>query len=621
MTKNDPTKNRLDRAIGNQVRKTAGALFMASALLLPAVSLAIPAKTGVFTMIQPDGSTVKITRIGDERNHRTYTEDGYLLTTDPTTGALVYATADADGLIAPSTVTAREIGMRTAGELSFIKTLNRDMIDNAANATERLKRANAASRAANADLPANAGLCDTPLPLKGSPKVIVVLVEYKDVKFTTPDAADYFNAMLNERGFSREGGTGSALDYFIDQSNGQFSPVFDCYGPVTLPNNRAYYGANSALGDDQRPHMMAVHALDALDEEVDLSPYDNDGDGTIDNVYIFYAGQGEATYGPESSVWPHSSDVTKLDSRKHFYDGKLLDHYACSNELYPVDGSSTEFKVDGIGTFVHEFSHVMGLPDLYVTDYNSAPFTPGSYDVLDYGPYNNDSRTPPNYSAHERLAVGWIEPPTLRGSGEYTLEPIADTQQAYFIPTEKENEYFIIENRRQEGWDAYIPGHGMAVWHVDFVKSIWDSNIVNNSATHQYVDLVEADNSRTTVSRDGDLFPGTRGMTEFGFETRPQLKSWGGKTLGLEFTNIREEGRDIKFTLTDSTSSVNDINTASGTVSASGEAIHSTLGEDCEVYDTMGRHCGTLRAGGSLATGSGLFIVTTPEGAVKVLVK
>ena len=249
--------------------------------------------------------------------------------------------------------------------------------------------------------------------------------------------------MLNKQGFSEYGGTGCAKEYFELNSNGQFRPQFDVYGPVTLPNNREYYGGNDERGDDKHASEMVSHAVQILDPDVDFTRYDMSSDGEVDNVYVIYAGQGEATYGGPDTVWPHSYDLLK-DMVFVRVDGLYVNHYACCNEWL-------KDEPDGVGTFIHEFSHVLGLPDLYATIGARLSATPGNWSVLDYGPYNNGGHTPPNYSAYERYAMGWVEPEILSAPKNLNLLNLSESNQVAIIPVEgNENEFFLIENRSRE---------------------------------------------------------------------------------------------------------------------------------------------------------------------------
>lgn len=492
-------------------------------------AFAVPAKPGLVTMRQADGTELKVRIVGDERSHHYLTEDGYLIVNKE--NIFYYASTDAHGNIVCSDIQARSVGMRSAEARDYLAKVDLPAVMTALENRDVRRRAARSPRR-------NVGLFETGFPSKGEQKGLVVLVEYKDVKFNLSDPYDYFNRMLNEDGFSDYGGTGCAAEYFRESSVNQFRPRFDVYGPITLSQNMSYYGGNDYNGNDSHPEQMAIEACRQLDPTVDFSEYDRDGDGYIDNVFVFYAGRGEASGGSPNSVWPHSWNVTSATNTPCIFDGVRLDRYACSNEW---EGS----RPDGVGTFIHEFSHVMGLPDLYATSYTGA-FTPGAWSVLDYGPYNNDGRTPPLYSVYERYALGWISPQVIDRPANMTMEAIS-RNKACIIPTADENEFFLLENRQQEGWDKYIPGHGMLVWHVDFDEYVWAQNTVNNNASHQYVDLEEADGRPTEYTRAGDAFPGTGNVASFTDDTNPSMRAWNGTRLNLPITGITETGGVIRF--------------------------------------------------------------------------
>ncbi|NPD91278.1 M6 family metalloprotease domain-containing protein [Xylanibacter muris] len=492
---------------------------------------AVPAKPGLITMRQADGTEIKIRLIGDEYHHYYLTEDGYLLINKDDT--FFYGNIDGKGNIVSSQIIATPAEKRTEKAKKYLETVDMDKV------TTAMKTKATSKRMAKSPQKA-VGLFQTGFPSKGVQKGLVILVEYKDTKFTLSDPHDYFNRMLNENGFNDYGGTGCAAEYFRTSSRNQFLPEFDVFGPVTLSQNMSYYGGNNWTGDDQNPEKMAIEACQQLDATVNFAEYDRDNDGYIDNVFIFYAGRGEASGGSANTVWPHSWNITAATDTPYIFDGVILDRYACSNEW---EGS----RPDGVGTFIHEFSHVMGLPDLYATSYTSA-FTPGAWSVLDYGPYNNEGRTPPLYSIYERYSLGWMNPTVLDGPKNVVLGEISGNNGC-IIKTEKENEFFLFENRQQKGWDKYIPGHGMLVWHVDFNENVWAQNTVNNTSAHQYVDLEEADGTQNEYSRDGDAFPGTSNITSFTDDTRPSMKSWSGHRQGLPITDIKENNGIITFSV------------------------------------------------------------------------
>lgn len=617
-----------------------------------------PALRIPLTVTQPDGSKLTIVKRGNAACKSIYTLDGYLLKRDDRRG-YVYALPQGDGTLVASDMPARNVEWRTDAEVEFLSAVSREETDDAV-ATLGMKAKEANRFMLKSRVPAFAqglqkdtrgpGLYDYSFPCTGKQKVLVILAEFADVKFNSKnkspynkiDSKTYFTEMLNKEGFDTYGGTGSARDWFLQNSNGKFDPEFDVFGPVTLTQNVSYYGANNKLknNEDVRPHQMVIDACKALDGEIDFKDYDRNGDGYVDNVYVFYAGYGEAdTDGQEDTIWPHSweiSSATALNDNVQGdpleLDGVYIDRYACSNETCGIIGYDSNYnsiyadRPDGIGTFVHEFSHVMGLPDLYSTaeyysSYRDVPFTPEEFSVMDYGPYNNDGMTPPNYSAYERYALDWITPDVMI-SGNRSLGNLGDTNQAFIVKTDREQEFYLFENRQQTGWDKYIPGHGMLVWHVDFDQTVFYNNKVNNTKNHQYVDLVEADNIQDSPTgkdiwgnliypastRTSDPFPGSKNVRTFGASTAPALKSWSGKSLGVELSEITESNGIISFVAAVAGSGVNDIET--DTMILSGD-----------VYDLRGIKVGTVVDGKMPALDAGIYIVRSGNKLNKIAVR
>lgn len=469
---------------------------------------AVPAKRIYVEMTGPDGQTIEVQKVGDEFGHHYVDRAGRKFIDRE------------DCLVAASDA---EINSRLEARNARFeaRTLKR----------KALRR-----------VPGNIGTFPgTTFPAKGEQKALVILVEYKDVKFTIGSdakAKQYFTDMLNKDGFGEYGGTGCVRQYFRDSSMGQFECQFDVFGPVTLSQKRSYYGGNSG-GNDKAPEQMVVEACRALDSQINFRDYDRDGDGNVDNVYIIYAGQGEASYGSSETVWPHSWYLTEagIDLK---LDGVVIDLYGCSNEW-------EKDSPDGMGTFTHEFSHILGLPDLYHTS-ATANYTPGEWSVLDYGPYNNDGRTPPAYSSFERNALGWIDLAELTASDDVKVLDDLQTSNSAYCLTNPANpkEFYLMETRNQSGWDKYLPGQGMLIWHVDYDSQTWTNNQVNNTKSHQRVDLIEADGVTTKQNRTaGDCFPGTARVTSYA------PKWWNGKSAGLILADITRSGTQTTFSTTD----------------------------------------------------------------------
>ncbi len=510
---------------------------MMKKLILPALiaavtavsASAVPAKRGPYSAYNTDGKEILVQRVGDERGSWFLDMDGNLLMR--TERGFDFARIESDG-----SLTHSDVPVRFSRSLLPVQA---PMVAPTADAIGRFP--------------------GTSFPSAGKQKALVVLVEFQDTKFSLGENThQYFSDMLNKEGFSEYEGTGSANEYFYEMSGGIFDCDFDVYGPVTLKNNYKYYGQNSA-GSDRYAYKMAIEACDALDDEVDFSQYDRDNDGDIDNIFIFYAGQGEASAYPENSnlVWPHAYYVTVYGTYK--YDGKRLNSYGCTNELEPVYSQNAWGSIkyegerpDGVGTFVHEFSHILGLPDLYLTDDSELSanedgyFTPGQWSVLDYGPYNNNGRTPPAYSAFERNALGWMTLEELTADmTEGELTHIEESNHAYSITKpNKSTEFYLLECRKRSGWDKYIPYDGMLVWHIDYDSNRWYNNSVNNKGSHQYVDLIEADGIAEKAYRNGgDCFPGTKKVTEL------STKWWDKSSTGIKLSDITLTS-DLRVTFT-----------------------------------------------------------------------
>ena len=365
---------------------------------------------------------------------------------------------------------------------------------------------------------------ESTFPTQGDVRSLVILVNYSDVQFSVPNPREAFSAMLNQTGYSDNGGTGSARDYFLASSNSLFRPTFDVYGPVTLPNKRAYYGGTD--GDAVR---MVIDACDLLEDEIDWTLYDENGDGQIDNIFVYFAGHNEAEGGPEEAIWPHRYYVFTDNGGqtiRYYYKGKdgknyWLWDYACTSELSGEYGTN----MCGIGTFCHEFSHVLGLDDHYDTA-NSDNYTVGAWDIMCYGNYNNEGRTPPSYTAFERFMLGWLTPEQLLDPQDCTLDPIETSYKAYLIASKKHNltaanpnpiEYWLVENRQRVGWDApdgCLAGTGLLISHIYWNKKRWDNNTSNN-ATPFVFDICEAWYQNPSMTTGSDTYPGQYNVTQF----------------------------------------------------------------------------------------------------------
>ena len=381
------------------------------------------------------------------------------------------------------------------------------------------------------------------------PRVPVIMAQYSDVKFNTESTVSSFGEFFNAANYDFDGATGSVQQYFKDQSFGQYVPVFDVIGPVTLSHKRNYYGENDQYNSDIRADEMVAEACNLAENLADFTKYDSDGDGLIDAVIVLYAGVGEV-YGvsDDEAIWAYTGDMELSDYEYSIVlDGKTVTYFCAVPEL-----ENNKFRA-GIGNVIHEFAHILGLPNLCVTD-GGRQKTLGDWDVMDHGSYNNRSRTPAGFSAYERFYLGWLEPILLNESMNVRLRELNASGDCGLITASGQSnlngispdprEFYIVENRQQKGWDRYIPGHGMMLTKIDFVKNKWESDEVNNVERHPCVDLIEAgggspkyDPKNLTNGYFGnqkDLFPA--GATEY--------KMFSNK---MYFSNVHEQGGVITF--------------------------------------------------------------------------
>ncbi len=492
---------------------------------------AAPAKPGVITVTQSDGSTLKIRVHGDEFFGWTTTVDGYTIASED--GIYYYAEYNNDGTMQLSS--QRVSSSRTSTERSFVSKMSMPNMRSVASSVSAMKRAEAGRNTRS-----------TKFPHEGDVKSVVILIDYKDVKFRVGDPNQAFDNQLNQENYSVAGAVGSAKDYFSDNSDGKFNGQFDVYGPYTLSKVRKYYGGSGQGYSDKNAQEMILEAVTLADNDgVDFSQYDLNNDGYIDNIFVYYAGYNQAEGGPAESIWPHKWNV----QGGHTFDGKILDVYACTSELRGNKGAT----IAGIGTFCHEFSHVFGLADHYDTngETNGYSYGLGEYDIMTMGLYNNEGNTPPLMNALEMEMIGWVEPTVVSRDEAITLEPIQNNI-SYKIGTEVEGEYFLIENRSKTSsrWDAYIPADGLIITHIDRSAPMtqkWEMNQPNADIGHECVKFVVAGNAPIS-DKTWEQVPFPYGSNDsWSPTTTPAAVSWSGRNIGYELNSIKKVGENITF--------------------------------------------------------------------------
>ena len=435
-------------------------LAVMTLLVVTMAVMAVPAKKGLTkTITLADGTEIQATLVGDEHGHFWKAADGktYLQTEDN-----YYQAVDAQQVVEKAkarraNANARRVQRRTFGH---------------------------------------------PTTITGQKKAIMILVNYKDKKYQTSHTNALFQKIANQENYNEGKFKGSMADYFKAQSRGKFELDFDVVGPVTVSNNASYYGSNDSQGNDKYPEKMVKEAVTlAKDQISDWTPYDWDNDGYVDQVYVVYAGKGEADGGAENTIWPHAwelgSDAVTVGT------GLKVDSYACGPELNGQTGDIT-----GIGVMCHEYSHCLGYPDFYDIDYSGGQGM-GEWDLMDSGSYNGDSYQPAGYTSYERWFAGW-ETPIELGTEDVTVTGMKSLQndgEFYIIYNDKNNnEYYLLENRQKEGWDASAPGSGLLILHCDYSASVWENNGPNDDPSHQRMTVVPADGEYSYQTYQGTKY-------------------------------------------------------------------------------------------------------------------
>ncbi|MBR6169534.1 MAG: M6 family metalloprotease domain-containing protein [Bacteroidaceae bacterium] len=400
------------------------------------------------------------------------------------------------------------------------------------------------------------------LPQTGHPHVAVLLVQFKDKFFTVaPDSAsvhDYYDKYCNgspgSSPYTGHGSSGAIVEYFSDQSNGQFLPVFDVIGPLTLDREYAYYGQDSGSSTDVNYNTFVKESMRKANKtNVDWSQMDNNGDGKVDMAFILFAGLGQNytnQYGDPNTIWPNER------SAQYQVDGVTFAGCCSTCELRPTaasdDGVITATKPDGIGVFCHELSHALGLPDFY--DYNYKAFGMDYWSLMDYGQYARSGRTPVNYTAYERDFVRWQALEELKEPCTIRIPCFAKGGHGYKIVNKANpNEFYVLENRQAYGWDIFCEtkGHGLMVTHVDYDRSAWTGNRLNSNVSHQRMTIIPANNTligannfkstaEWTASLNGNLYPGTSDNHELTNESTPASVVFLGQYMSKPIYDIEE---------------------------------------------------------------------------------
>ena len=531
-------------------------LFILSMLMVGTAIHAVPAKRGIWkTFTLKTGQTVQVQLCGDEFLHFWEDKDGNR-----------YSYDTSDGL-KPANMAQLRTRAQVMRQQACPDNIIKKSLLTGANGSTSLTRASS---------------------YMGKKRCLILLAQFSDKKFTMNDPKAFYNRVANEPGFSEGNFKGSVADYFKAQSNGKFEMNFDVMGPYTL-GEQAYYGKNEGDQQDVNVQAMISGCLGkAASEGIDFSPYDWDGDGEMEMVFVVYAGRGEATGGDVNTIWPHKGRMTNPVK----CGNKTLTNYACSNEL------SVSNEVDGIGTICHEFSHCFGYPDAYDVNYTGL-YGMGTWDLMCQGNYNGNGFTPAGYTAYEKYAAGWITPIELKENTSVSgMKPLAEGGDAYiFKNPNNSDEYYLIENRQKKGWDAGLAGSGIIINHIDYNLKAWNYNIPNSMMSgindHERITLIPADNIKSDKNEENDPWP-YGNKNRLANNTTPACNTYNLNTDGTKLMNIILSDMSIA---------------ADGTASFTFQNLNKTASEENYIFQETFDKC--LGTGGN--DGKGFYTIGNPN--------
>ncbi len=514
-------------------------LLLIAGMFMQLSAYAIPAKPGLIEFRQPDGNIVKIYLHGDEKIKWATTTDGYTLLFN-SEGYYEYAVLDYRSDLIPSGIIAKNPENRDASAVNFLAGVSKNLFYS----QEQISYLDQIREIYN-----NEAKSAKAFPTSGSRKLVCILIGFTDRAFVKTQAD--FNSLFNQVGYTTGGATGSVKDFYLENSYDQFNLTVDVAGPYTASNTLAYYGANDASGNDLRPRELVTEAVTLANADVNYADYDNDSNGSVDGVYVIYAGYGEEAGAPANTIWAHAWSISTLT-----FDGKTISKYSCSAELRGTSGTN----ITRIGVICHEFGHVLGAPDYYDTDYSTSGQYDGtgSWDIMAAGSWNNDGATPAHHNAYTKISVyGWATATTLSTDQNVALLNAEQNSSSFYkYTTTTSNEYFLLENRQQVGFDASCPGHGMLIYHVDgsYVTTHMSANDIN-AGSHQGMFPMAANSSTANgvmtgdgaVSTSGTPWPGTSNKTTFTDATTPNSKSWASANTAKPLLSITESSGIIQF--------------------------------------------------------------------------
>ena len=589
-------------------------LSIAFALLGISSSFAAKAYPGPINVIQSDGTTLTVYLHGDENFSWSSASDGTLLVQ---VGKNYYvAQVEEDGTLKATPQLAHNPESRNATEKNVAEVQDKDRFFKATDATLQSLAKNL-----NTDIATTRKY----FPHSGAPKTLVILVQFPDCKFLSSDPKTAFNYFLNAESGEQapEALTsaykgrnyGSVKQYFTEMSKGTFKPIFDVAGVVTVSKSYTYYGQDASENNrDIYSKDLVVEACKLAKSQlgVNFSDYDLNYDGKADLVYIIYAGIGQNLGGDANTIWAHTRAGANytIDNETNIYS------YGLNCELNAPDKTTTN-SISGIGVFCHEFSHCMGIPDLY--PYKAAAYVnnqePEYWDLMDAGEYWNQGFNPAAYSPWELDIVGWDSNIETLGNTAQQLElqPYYKDRKVYKIEA-SDGQYLLLQNLQKAGWWQGFPSHGLLIHRIDYNKpTVGLDYRMNQTPGSPEVTILPADgiilsgylsgDGKTYTSTEyqqshfGDPFPGSKKVTQL---TEAKLNN--DVVLTNLLYNIKETNGIITFDyLKDFTTGIDS------------PITNVDADKDASIYTLDGRYLGTDAS----KLGKGVYVIEKKKVVIK----
>lgn len=504
-------------------------------MLLSLQTLAVPATPSPISFTQPGTKEqLNIFLKGDERVHWAETEDGYsLLHADD--GSLYYAMRNDKGdmVVSPFRATAKE--HRTLSVVSFLAATPQHLLFSQAQVDAMLK--------IWTDLSQMKRQPKDMTNVVGEKRFLVILFAFSDCAFT--HTAAEFESLFNQVNYTAGGNTGSVHDYYYRVSQGLFSLNVDVVGPFTGTRTTAHYGNNGSDGYQD----FAEEAVDSAARFVNFSDYDNDHDGYIDGLHIIFAGNGEEATSNDDQIWSHKWYIFSAPE----LDSTIVNVYSCSPEC-----AGTTSDLTAIGVICHELGHVFGAPDYYDTDYSESGGQYaglGNWDIMSGGSWNRSGHTPAQHNPYTKIYVyHWATCDTLSSPQQVVMQSSDKVRTDFHrINTGTEGDFFLLENRQRNDFDAVIPGHGLVVYHVH--PDAHGASVSNSTHPQQlYIMAHTADtfpsstpSSYGTLNDASATFPGTSRRTQLTDYTCPALRPWNQALNHTPLTHISENTASEKI--------------------------------------------------------------------------